>query len=96
MAKPKGITYARVRWAIIDFHGNLSAAARCLGISRQSLLWWLRRYPRLAKIAQNEADIISDIAEAHLIAQVLAGDLDACHYWLEAKRPDAWRRHTRT
>jgi len=96
MTKPKNTPYPTVEAALIACSGNLSAAARLLGITRQSLLSWLRRYPELRTIATNEADIISDIAEAHLIALVLAGERDACHYWLEAKRPDAWHRHTRT
>ena len=92
MAKPKGTTYTAVEAALIALGGNLSAVARHLGITRQSLLSWLRRYPKLAEIAQDEADKTSDVAEGHLITLILAGDLDACEYWLEAKRPDTWRR----
>lgn len=92
MARPKGTTYTAVEAALIAAGGNLSAASRRVGITRQSVLSWLKRYPALAEIAQAQADMTSDTAEGHLITLVLAGDIDACCYWLEAKRPDTWRR----
>ncbi len=92
MARPKYTPYETVEAALQASQGNLSAVARHLGITRQSLLSWLKRYPALAEIAQAEANKTSDIAEGHVITRILAGDLDACEYWLEAKRPEAWRR----
>lgn len=74
--------------AIERSHGNLSAAARILGITRKAVDYYVRTRPHIREIAQDAANAISDIAEGNLIVAIKKGDLKQSQYWLESKARD--------
>jgi hypothetical protein len=70
--------------AAIKAHaGQLSLAAEALGVSRGSVEQMVRRYPRVAKAAQDAEERMTDIAAVQMHKLVLKGNYQACAYWLD-------------
>jgi hypothetical protein len=84
----KRITAEQVIAALKKANGNISLAARTLGVERQAVQYYVREYPTVKAAHDEAAAHISDIAEGHLVNAVLKGNLDQVRYWLENKARD--------
>ncbi len=71
--------------------GNVTAAARGLGIARTSLHQRIAKSPELQRVLQEEREALVDMAESALRAEVLARNMTAVIWTLKAS-PEAKRR----
>lgn len=84
-------TAAQVEDAIRKAAGNVSAAARGLGVGRTALHRRIAKSPRLQEVLQEERESLVDMAESALRAEVLARNMTAVIWTLKAS-PEAKRR----
>lgn len=82
---------AQVEDAIRKAAGNVTAAARGLGINRTSLHARIARSPALQQVLQEEREALVDMAESALRAEVLERNMTAVIWTLKAS-PEAKRR----
>jgi hypothetical protein len=82
---PKGITPDQYATALRETFGNVSMAARKLGVDRMSVVNAMGRHASVKQAHDEAAEQITDIAEGHLIAGVRRGEWKQVQYWLEAK-----------
>ena len=71
--------------------GNVTAAARGLGIARTSLHQRIAKSPELQRVLQEEREALVDMAESALRAEVLERNMTAVIWTLKAS-PEAKRR----
>ena len=71
--------------ALEKTHGNVTAASRLLGCTRANVFYYIKEYDDVRLAYELATDIISDIAEGHLIKAVVQGDMKAVQYWLNNK-----------
>ena len=83
--RPKGMTPEIVADALRQASGNMTAAARVLGVSRQNVRQFIETH-EICRIAHDEAsETVSDIAEANIVRAIHNGDMKASIYWLRNK-----------
>ena len=85
MSAKKGLTSEQVIAALRKTNGNISLAARQLGVERNTVQHYIREYPTVRQAHDEAAAHITDMAEGHLVAGVMKGDWDRVRYWLENK-----------
>ncbi len=78
-------TDAEIEDALRKTRGMLALAAKSLGIHRGTLWARLKNSPELRAVADEENDVILDIAESHLVAAVVSGDMDQVRFYLRTK-----------
>jgi hypothetical protein len=88
MAAKKGLTTEQVIAALRKANGNMSLAARSLGVERANIFYYVNTYPTVRAAHDEAAAYVSDIAEGHLVSGVMRGDWDRVRYWLESKARD--------
>ena len=88
--KPR-YTVAQIADAIQKSAGNLSAAARGLGVNRTTIYDHINKSPVLQRLVQEERESLVDMAESALRAEVLARNMTAVIWTLKAS-PEAKRR----
>ena len=88
--KPR-YTVAQIADAIQKSAGNLSAAARGLGVNRTTIYDHINKWPVLQRLVQEERESLVDMAESALRAEVLARNMTAVIWTLKAS-PEAKRR----
>jgi hypothetical protein len=71
--------------ALEKTHGNVTAASRLLGCTRANVFYYIKEYDDVRLAYELATDVISDIAEGHLIKAVVQGDMKAVQYWLNNK-----------
>ena len=64
-------------------HGNLSAAARFLGCSRNTISRYIDLYPTVKAVADEERETLIDFAENQLFKQVQDGNITAIIFTLK-------------
>ena len=69
--------------AIREKHGNLSAAARYLGCSRNTIARYIENYPTVKAVADEERETLIDFAENQLFQQVKDGNITAIIFTLK-------------
>ena len=84
-------TAVQVAEAIHKAAGNVTEAARGLGVNRTSLHARIAKSPDLQRVLQEERDSLVDMAESALRAEVLARNITAIIWTLKAS-PEAKRR----
>ena len=84
-------TATQVEDAIRKSAGNVTAAARGLGVGRTSLHARIARSPALQQVLQEEREALVDMAESALRAEVLDRNMTAIIWTLKAS-PEAKRR----
>lgn len=82
---------AQVEDAIRKSAGNVTAAARGLGVGRTALHARIAKSPELQRILQEERESLVDMAESALRAEVLDRNMTAVIWTLKAS-PEAKRR----
>lgn len=88
MGVKKGLTTEQVIAALKKANGNMSLAARQLGVERTNIKYYIDNHPTVKAAHDEAAAYISDIGEGHLVNAVLKGVLSEVHYWLENKARD--------
>lgn len=83
MTRVNGHTADEVIEAIRASHGILSAAARRLGITRQTVHKYVERYPTIKAATEEEREKFLDMAEAGLAKHVHNGSLPAIMFALK-------------
>ena len=69
--------------AIRDKHGNMSAAARFLGCSRNTISRYIETYPTVKAVYDEERETLIDFAENQLFKQVQEGNITAIIFTLK-------------
>jgi len=69
--------------ALKEKHGNLSAAARFLGCSRNTISRYIKIYPTVKAVADEERETLIDFAENQLFKQVQEGNITAIIFTLK-------------
>jgi len=69
--------------ALREKHGNLSAAARFLGCDRHTISRYIRLYPSVKSVADEERETLIDFAENQLFKQVQDGNITAIIFTLK-------------
>lgn len=84
-------TAAQVEDALRKAAGNVTAAARGLGVGRTALHARIAKSPELQRVLQEEREALVDMAESALRAEVLERNMTAIIWTLKAS-PEAKRR----
>ena len=69
--------------ALREKHGNLSAAARFLGCSRNTISRYIDTYSTVQAVADEERETLIDFAENQLFKQVQDGNITAIIFTLK-------------
>ena len=69
--------------ALREKHGNLSAAARFLGCSRNTISRYIDTYSTVQAVADEERETLIDFAENQLFQQVKDGNITAIIFTLK-------------
>jgi transposase-like protein len=91
MARPRSldrIGEARAVEALTASLGNVSDAARHLGVSSRTIHRWLAQHPHLRQLVDAERDRILDKAEQNVFEAVERGDLRASWFVLRTLGKD--------
>ncbi len=76
-------TTAQMIEALREKHGNLSASARFLGCSRDTIRRYIKIYPTVKAVADEERETLIDFAENQLFKQVQEGNITAIIFTLK-------------
>ena len=76
-------TTAQMIEALREKHGNLSAAARFLNCSRDTIRRYISTYPTVKAVADEERETLIDFAENQLFQQVKDGNITAIIFTLK-------------
>ena len=76
-------TTAQMIEALREKHGNLSAAARYLGCSRNTISRYIDTYPTVKAVYDEERETLIDFAENQLFQQVKEGNITAIIFTLK-------------
>lgn len=79
------LTCERVASQIEALHGNVSAVARDLGVSRPTLYAFIQRHPTLQSALREAREAMLDNAESALYRAVLAGKAWAVCFFLKTQ-----------
>jgi len=71
--------------AIRESHGILTAAAKKLGCTRQTVHDYVKRFPTVREAYEEESESLVDFAEMKLFEQIGAGNIAAIIFALKAK-----------
>lgn len=85
------LTVAKVEYAIKQTAGNISQAAKALGVSRTAIYDKIHASPKLRQVLNDVREELVDIAESALRHNVVNGDNSAIFYTLN-NAPEAKRR----
>lgn len=78
-------TLAQAEAALLKNYGNVSAAARALGVGHPTLFDRIKRYPRLRKVRELAEEQALDLAEHSLLKAVRSGEGWAVCFLLKTK-----------
>ena len=76
-------TTAQMIEALREKHGNLSASARFLGCSRDTVRRYINTYSTVQAVADEERETLIDFAENQLFQQVKDGNITAIIFTLK-------------
>ena len=76
-------TTAQIIEALREKHGNMSAAARFLNCSRNTISRYIEQYPTVKAVADEERETLIDFAENQLFQQVKDGNITAIIFTLK-------------
>jgi len=76
-------TTAQIIEALREKHGNLSASARFLGCSRDTIRRYINTYSTVQAVADEERETLIDFAENQLFKQVQDGNITAIIFTLK-------------
>lgn len=79
------LTVKGVENALMQVHGNISAAARALGVNRRSLSFRIQKNPQLREVLTDARESMLDNAETALQKAVLAGEAWAVCFYLKTQ-----------
>lgn len=88
MPAKKGLTAEEYVQALRKANGNISLAARSLGVDRKAVQYAIGEFASVKAAHDEAAAYVSDIAEGHLVSAVIKGNLEQARYWLENKARD--------
>lgn len=89
--KKNGLSVAQIESALNAAHGNVSLAARALGVARMTVYRHIEDSPTLRTVLGDAREFKIDFAEDKLFEAVEAGDMTAIIWTLKAS-PEAKRR----
>lgn len=89
--KKNSLTVGQIESALNAAHGNVSSAARALGIARRTVYQHIEDSPTLRTVLSDAREFRVDFAEDKLFEAVEAGDMTAIIWTLKAS-PEAKRR----
>lgn len=89
--KKNGLSVAQIESALNAAHGNVSSAARALGVARRTVYQHIQDSQTLKGILADAREFRVDTAEDRLFDAVEAGDMTAIIWTLKAS-PEAKRR----
>ena len=69
--------------ALKEKHGNMSASARFLGCSRNTISRYIDTYPTVKAVYEEERETLIDFAENQLFKQVQDGNITAIIFTLK-------------
>lgn len=70
---------------IIKHHGNLSAVAKAMKISRATIHQYAERFPELKEAIKDARETMTDIAESKLLLAIKRGDAWAVCFYLKTQ-----------
>lgn len=88
MAANANLTKELVADALEKGGGIHEAAGRLLGVTRQTVRWWVEQNPELKAIVVQTKDRLNDMAEINLVKAINSGDVKWSAWWLERMAKD--------
>ena len=67
--------------------------AREMGIARNTLFKWRKKFPKLDKTLKSSKEIPDRKVEETLYDKALDGDITAIIFWLKNRNPERWRNY---
>ena len=80
----KRVTVAQIEEALKKKAGNISQAAKALGVDRNTVYAHIKASPTLQTVLQNSREELVDIAESALLRGVIEGNMTAVIWTLKA------------
>lgn len=74
--------------ALIAADGNVAAAGRALGITRQSIGERIARNPKIQAVLDEFEILAGDYATGNIMRALIAGDVATSRWWKEKRDPD--------
>ena len=84
----KKVTTKEINEALHQTFGNVSAAARRLGIDRRTIYYRMEEEPEIKDIRKTAEEGLKDVAEAKLSSLINSGNLGAICFFLKCKAKD--------
>ena len=76
-------TAKEITKALQGMHGNISAASKLLGCSRNTIKRYVDKYPSVKAVYEEERETLIDFAENQLFKQVQEGNITAIIFTLK-------------
>lgn len=86
-AKPK-ITKAIFKKVLNKSGGLIASIAKSCSVDRMTVYRFLKRFPDMQDLLDDQVQAVADIAENHIIKKVNKGDYKACVFYLQHKAKD--------
>jgi len=83
--KTQRFAKSTIKQALETARGNVTLCAEVLGVTRQTVYSYMKRYPDLVAVREDATNYVLDIAEAHIEKMVISGDMDAIKFYLRTK-----------
>src|SRR5262245_50971574 len=88
MATREHLTCETVTTALREFHGNMAAVGRKLGVCRSAVAHYIERHPSLKAVLEECRESMKDDAEGSLHQALLAGEAWAVCFYLKCQAKD--------
>jgi hypothetical protein len=69
-------------------HGNMAGVARCFGVTRQAVWYYIQKRPGLLEVLFDCREGMKDHAESVLYRAILEGDVGAAKWYLKTQARD--------
>lgn len=79
---------AKVADALMLAHGVAGVAAVKLGVSRQTVYDYMKRWPDLLRVREDARETVTDRAELNIVKAIGGGDIKSSRWWLQHQARD--------
>lgn len=91
MAGPKGLTVKQVEEALEQADGNMSVAAKSLGVTHQAISYHVAKSARLQRVVKEGRKVLVSMAENVIRRRLEEGDLTAAIFTLKTQgKGEGW------
>lgn len=79
------LSLSKATQALQKHDGIISKAAEACGVTRKAFYDFMRKHPELEEIREQAGEILLDVAEAHVVTDLHAGERKTVRWYLDRK-----------